>query len=167
MRVTSLLFVLSTSLLPLSAIHAEEEKALVIEDGRTVSLEYTLTLDDGTQADGNVGGEPLKYEHGARQIVPGLEQALAGMKVNETKKVTVSPEEGYGQVNPALIQEVEAELVPEDARHAGAQLVSEDGAGNRRLIRVQEVRGERILLDMNHPLAGKTLQFDIKILGIE
>jgi FKBP-type peptidyl-prolyl cis-trans isomerase SlyD len=139
----------------------------VVADGATVSIEYTLTLDDGSQVDSNVGGEPLVYHQGGEQILPALEQALAGMAVDESKKVTITAEQGYGPVDPSLLEEVDANMVPEDGRTAGTQLVSEDASGNRRLVRVHEVKGDRIVLDFNHPLAGKTLHFDVKIVGIE
>jgi len=139
----------------------------VIEDGKTVSLEYTLKLEDGTQADGNVGGEPLVYEQGAQQILPALEQAIAGMEESQTKEVTLEAEQAFGDVNPDLRQEVESEVVPEEARREGAQLVSEDPSGNRRLIRVHEVRDDKVVLDLNHPLAGQKLHFDVKVLKVE
>lgn len=139
----------------------------MIEDGKTVSLEYTLKLEDGTQADGNVGGEPLVYEQGAQQILPALEQAIAGMEESQTKEVTLEAEQAFGDVNPDLRQEVESEVVPEEARREGAQLVSEDPSGNRRLIRVHEVRDDKVVLDLNHPLAGQKLHFDVKVLKVE
>lgn len=153
--------------LPAVGSRAQDKEAVVIEDGRKVSLEYTLTLDDGTQADSNVGGEPLVYQQGAEQILPALEDELAGMAVNESKQVTLPPEKGYGEVNPELRQSVDADVIPEEARHAGAQLVSEDREGHRRLIRVHEVKDDKIVLDLNHPLAGQTLHFDVKVLAIE
>lgn len=146
---------------------AEEETSIVIADGRTVSLEYTLTLDNGTQADTNVGGEPLVYEQGQQQILPALEQELAGMGVDDRKKVTLTPEDAYGTVRPDLFQEVEAERIPEEAREVGSRLVSEDPNGNRRVIRVHEVKEDRIVLDLNHPLAGETLHFDVHVLAIK
>lgn len=146
---------------------ADEEKPKVIENGSKVTLEYTLSLDDGTKADSNVGGEPLTYQQGSNQILPGFEAEVAGMKVDETKQFTLTPSEGYGEVDPGLRQEVEAELVPEEGRHVGAQLVSEDPSGNRRVIRVHEVKGDQLVLDMNHPLAGENLHFDVKILAID
>jgi len=138
-----------------------------VEAGRKVSIEYTLTLDDGKKADSNVGGEPLVFEHGAHQILPALEEALAGMKVSESRKVTLPPDKGYGEVMPQLIQEVDPKQIPEEARVAGAELAAEDEEGNRHFARVHEVREDKILVDMNHPLAGKTLHFDVKILSIE
>lgn len=154
-------------LLPIAAVMAEEEEPKVIEDGSKVSIEYTLSLDDGTKADSNVGEEPLTYTQGTQQILPALEQELAGLAVDDTKEVTLPPEQGYGVVDPSLRQEVDAEMVPEGAREAGTQLVSEDGAGNRRIVRVHEVTDEKVVLDLNHPLAGETLHFDVKVLAIE
>jgi FKBP-type peptidyl-prolyl cis-trans isomerase SlyD len=162
----SLIGLCVSSLLAFSASQAQEE-SLVIEDGRTVSIEYTLKLDDGTKADSNVGGEPLVYRQGAKQILPALEQELAGLHVNDSKEVSLPPEQGYGLADPELRQEVDAALVPEEARVEGTTLVSQDPAGNRRIVRVDKVHGDRIVLDLNHPLAGETLHFEVKVLGIE
>lgn len=144
-----------------------EKESLVVEDGRTVAIEYTLKLDDGTTADTNVDNEPLVYEQGQRQILPALEQALSGMEVEESRELTIPAEKAYGEVDPDLFQEVDAEVVPEQARSAGTQLISEDGSGNRRIVRVHEVSDEKITLDLNHPLAGETLHFEVKVLSIE
>jgi len=139
----------------------------VIENGRTVSIEYTLSLADGTTADTNVGDEPLVYEHGAGQILPGFEREVAGMEPNQTREFVLSPEEAYGPVNPELRQEVQAEAVPEQARQPGTPLATEDPSGNRRIVRVHEVRDDTVVLDLNHPLAGEQLHFEVKVLGIE
>jgi FKBP-type peptidyl-prolyl cis-trans isomerase 2 len=146
---------------------AEPAKTATVEEGRKVSIEYTLTLDDGEQADSNVGGQPLVFEQGKHQILPALEKALSGMKASESRKVTLAPEEGYGKVMPELIQEVDPKLIPEEARVAGTELAAEDPQGNRHFARVHEVREDKILVDMNHPLAGRTLHFDVKILSID
>jgi FKBP-type peptidyl-prolyl cis-trans isomerase SlyD len=163
-----LLVLAATLLLPLSAARAAEDaKPKAIEAGSTVSIEYTLALDDGSTVDTNVGGEPLVYQQGSEQILPALEKALAGMHVNDTKNVTLSAAEGYGPVVPDLVEEVDAEKIPEEARKPGAQLVSEDQAGHRAIVRVREVKGDKIVLDLNHPLAGQTLHFKIRILDIQ
>jgi len=139
----------------------------MIEKGKTVSLEYTLTLEDGTVADTNVGDEPLTYEHGSEEILPALEKALAGLSVDDTKKVTLTPEEGYGPHDPEAFQTVESDLIPEDARKPGSFLVARDDDGNEQQVRVHEVGDEGVVLDLNHPLAGETLKFEVKILGVE
>ena len=150
-----------------SAVRAEQAEAIVVEEGRTVSIEYTLALEDGTTAESNVGKDPLVYRQGGSQILPALEQALLGLEVDDTKEVTLPPEKGYGVVDPDAFQKVEATAIPEDGRRVGAQLVSEDEAGNRRLVKVHEIHDDWIVLDLNHPLAGRTLRFDLKILAIE
>lgn len=140
---------------------------VVVEDGKTISLEYTLTLGDGSVADSNVDGEPLSYVQGGGQILPALEAALAGMQVGDAKTVTIAPEDGYGLVDPLMVQAVPIEMIPEDARYVGAQLMSQDDQGNRRVVEVFEVNADTIVVDLNHPLAGETLTFDIRIVGIE
>ena len=154
-------------LLAAAAAHSEKAESKVIEEGSTVSLEYTLKLDDGSTADTNVGGEPLKYQQGRSQILPALERELAGLKVNDTKQVTLSAEDGYGPVNPEAFQEVKPDMVPENARKAGARLVAQDGSGRKRIARVHEVTDDQIVLDLNHPLAGQTLHFDVRVVEIE
>ena len=83
------------------------------------------------------------------------------------KAVTLTPEDGYGVVRPELEVETETEKIPEDGRHAGAMLMSKGPDGRPVMVRVKEVKGDKVVLDLNHPLAGQTLHFDVKILGIE
>lgn len=139
----------------------------MIQDGKRVSIEYTLKLDDGTTADTNVGREPLSYMHGEGQILPALEEALSGLSVNETKEVTLPPEQGYGPVDPERAQAVSVEQVPEEAREVGTQLLASDPQGNRIPVRVKEVREDVVVVDLNHPLAGQTLHFDVKVVEIQ
>lgn len=138
-----------------------------VAKGRKVSIEYTLVLDDGTQADSNVGGDPLVYTQGASQILPALELALAGLAVNDTKKITLTPKDGYGDVDPKAVKEVPIEQIPEPARKVDAVLIGVDAEGNQRPVRVQAVGDKTATLDLNHPLAGRTLTFDVKVLKIE
>ena len=139
----------------------------MIEEGSKVSIEYTLTLNDGSTADTNVGGEPLVYNQGQQEILPALEEALVGLEAGDTKKVVLTAEEGYGLVDPDGFQDVEPDLVPEDARTVGTMLVASDPEGNQQPIRVHEIGEDKIVLDFNHPLAGEALTFDIKIVEIE
>lgn len=145
----------------------EGETAMTIADGTTVSMEYTLTLDNKEVLDTNVGGDPLTFRQGSHQIIPGLETALVGMKKGDSKQVTVKPSEGYGEVDERAFQEVPLDQIPPDARKAGTQLQGKDPEG--RMVRpiVKEVKEEVVVLDFNHPLAGKTLNFDIKILDVK
>ncbi len=149
---------------------AEDKKADaggVVTDGKQVSLEFTLSLEDKTQVQSNVGKEPLVYTHGARQIVPGLEKNLAGAKVGDTKHVEVTPEEGYGPVDPQRTQEVEVDKIPEGARKVGSKLTGRSPNGQMMFAEVKEIKDKMVILDMNHPLAGKKLIFDVKVLKIE
>ena len=138
-----------------------------ISDGKTISMEYTLTLEDKKVLDTNVGGQPLNFTQGSHQIIPGLETALEGMKVGESKQVTVAPEQGYGPINPQAVEEVPIDKIPEEARKVGAQLQGKDGQGRMVHPRVTEVKEQVVVLDFNHPLAGKKLFFDVKILDIQ
>jgi FKBP-type peptidyl-prolyl cis-trans isomerase SlyD len=138
----------------------------MVEEGKQVGIEYTLTLDDGTQVDSNVGGEPLVFQAGAHQILPALEEALAGLQVGDTKEVALTAEQAYGPVNPEGFQEVDAGLIPDGARVAGTMLVADDGSGNKRPVRVHEVKGDKIVVDLNHPLAGKALNFAVRVMAI-
>ena len=145
----------------------EGDKSMTVSSGTTVSIEYTLKLEDEAVVDTNVGSDPLTYVHGSGQIIPGLEKGLDGMKIGESKEVTVKPEEGYGPVNPEAFMEIEKEKVPPDALKVGAQLEGRDAQGRPVYARVVEVKEQAVVLDFNHPLAGKILHFDIKVLDIE
>ncbi len=136
----------------------------MIKDGSKVSIEYTLTLDDGSKVDTNVGQDPLVYTQGEGEIIPGLEKAMVGLGAGDTKSVRVEAKDGYGESSPDALKEIDAEQVPEDARQEGAMLTAQ---GHAAPIRVSEIRGDKIILDFNHPLAGKDLNFAVKILSID
>lgn len=138
----------------------------MVEDGKQVGIEYTLTLDDGTQVDSNVGGDPLVFQQGAHQIPPALEEALVGLKVGDTKEVALTAEQGFGPVRQEGFQEVDAEVIPEGARVEGTMLVADDGTGTKRPVRVAEVKGDKIVVDLNHPLAGKALNFAVRVMAV-
>jgi FKBP-type peptidyl-prolyl cis-trans isomerase 2 len=150
-----------------SASSQESKETLVIANGSQVSLEYTLTTDDGNVADTNVGGDPLVYQHGGQQILPALEQELTGMTVGDEKEVSLSAEQGYGVRDPQLVQTVPTSAVPEEAREVGARLLVQAPDGQRRIVHVKDVGEDEIVLDLNHPLAGEALHFAVKVLAIE
>jgi FKBP-type peptidyl-prolyl cis-trans isomerase 2 len=143
------------------------EKEMTVSSGTRVSIEYTLRLEDKAVIDTNVGSEPLTYVHGSDQIIPGLQKGLEGMRIGESKQVTIKPEEGYGAVNPKDFVEVKKEQVPQDALTVGAQLEGRDDSGRPFYARVVEVKNQTVVLDLNHPLAGKILFFEVKILDIQ
>jgi len=139
----------------------------VVKDGSVVSLQYTLSGEDGKTIESNKGKEPLKYTHGSRQIVPGLEKNLAGMKMGEEKRVKVKPEDGYGPVDPKGFQEFPKEKIPAEALKVGTVLVAKGPQGQQVPVRVHEIKEKTVVLDLNHPMAGKTLVFDVKVLDIQ
>jgi FKBP-type peptidyl-prolyl cis-trans isomerase SlyD len=139
------------------------QQSAAIEEGAQVAFEYTLTLDDGSVVESNVGAEPVEYVHGQDQILPGLQAELDGLEVDEEKSITLEPAQAYGEKNPEAIQEVPSAEVPEEARKVGAALTV---TGLEWPVVVREVRPETIVLDLNHPLAGQRLTFDVRILTI-
>lgn len=135
-----------------------------IADKCVVSIHYTLTNDQGEQMDSSAGGDPLKYLHGAQNIVPGLEAALDGKATGDTLKVVVKPEDAYGQVNPALIQKVPREAFEGVSEiKPGMQFQAQGPGGQVQLITVMEVSGEEVTVNGNHPLAGQELHFDVSV----
>lgn len=153
-----------------ASLQAETQKgasAQVVSKGKLVSLEYTLKLDDKNVLESNVGREPMTYTHGAQEIVPGLEKAIEGLAVGEKKHVTVKPVDGYGEIDPKAIQEVKKSQVPEKAWKVGAELEAKSPDGQSMFLRVTEVKADTVVLDFNHPLAGKTLYFDVKVLDVK
>lgn len=139
----------------------------MVTDGHRISIEYTLTLADGSVADTNVGKEPLTYTQGEKEILPALESRLLGMEVGESKEIALSAAQGYGEIDPSLFQTVPTSAVPEDARTVGSQLLARSPSGPPRPVRVHEVKSNEIVIDLNHPLAGEELSFDVKILAVD
>ncbi len=138
-----------------------------IQEGSHVSIEYTLLLEDGSVVESNVGEAPFEYTHGNSEIIPGLEQGLEGMEVGERRSIRVPPELAYGPVHPEAFYEVDKDLVPQSAWAVGTELVARDSNGRERPVRVHEVREDTIVIDANHPLAGKTLVFNVRVLAID
>jgi FKBP-type peptidyl-prolyl cis-trans isomerase SlyD len=158
------LFGLSVS----TAVSAQNNKdERVIKDGSVVSLQYTLSGDDGKTIESNKGKEPLKYTQGQHQIIPGLEKELTGMKVGGEKRIKVKPEDAYGPIDPKAIQEFPKEKIPPEGQKVGAILTARGPQGQAIPVKVKEVKEKTVVLDMNHPMAGKTLVFDIKVLEVE
>jgi FKBP-type peptidyl-prolyl cis-trans isomerase SlyD len=139
----------------------------VVKEGSIVALEYTLTDESGKVIESSEGKSPMVYVHGQGQIMPGLEKALTGMKVGEQKTVVVRPEEGYGPVNPQAFQEVPRENFPAEGLKVGMTLMARGKDGVPIRIRVREIKDKTVVVDLNHPLAGKTLTFKVKISEIK
>jgi FKBP-type peptidyl-prolyl cis-trans isomerase SlyD len=141
---------------------------LIISDGLVVSLAYTLRLDDGEAIDSAASDDPLVYLHGSRNIIPGLEQALTGLKVGDARSVSVEPGEAYGDVDPDAFELVPYDVFPADVdleEGMGLRMVDEK-SGHQMEATISELRDDGALVDMNHPLAGETLHFDVEIVGL-
>lgn len=135
--------------------------------GRVVSMQYTLTLDDGQIVDKTEGEESLDYLHGAGNIVPGLEQALEGQSVGNALKVRVEPDQAYGAHSNEAVQDVDRSAFPEDAQlEVGVTFQAMDQDGNPILGTITAMAGDQVTVDFNHPLAGKPLNFEVKIVAI-
>ena len=139
----------------------------MIREGSLVRFEYTLSDENGDLIQSNKGKEPVSYTHGKREIIPGLEKGLTGMEVNEEKSLQVEPQDAFGSVDPNNFKEIPKSDVPEAALSVGAPLGAQGPNGEKVVIYVHEVKEESVVLDFNHPLAGKTLKFDIKVLDVE
>ena len=146
---------------------AVKAQSMDVSTGKQVSIEYTLTLEDETVVDSNVGAKPLTFIQGSHNIIPGLESALDGMKVGERKQVTVTPEDGYGPLNKDAVSEIEKTYIPEDSLKVGAVLQGQSPDGRVIIARVVQIMEETVMLDYNHPLAGKTLNFNVEIMDVQ
>jgi len=129
-----------------------------------VSIDYRLHLGDGEVVDESEPGEPLVYLHGHGETVPGLENALEGKATGDKLQVKVSPDEGYGDHDPEKIEEVPRGEFPDELElKVGSILTATDDDGNEMDFLIKEMKGDSIVVDFNHPLAGKTLHFDVTV----
>lgn len=151
----------------LAAAPAGAQPKAAVEKGSSVKIEYTLKDDKGAVLDTNAGKEALAFTQGAQQIIPGLDKALLGMKAGDSKNVTVKPEDAYGAVDPKAEAEVPKDSLPQGAAVVGTRLLARGQDGQPRPVTVKAVKDTTVLLDLNHPLAGKTLFFDVKVVSVE
>ena len=134
-----------------------------ITSGSVVVFDYTLTDDDKDIIDSSVGSEPLAYIQGEGQIVPGLEKAMEGKKAGDSFKISIAPEEAYGLHDPENISVVPADQIEGgEELEEGMQLHTEGEFGEQTVM-ITKIVGNEVTIDGNHPLAGMTLHFDIKI----
>jgi FKBP-type peptidyl-prolyl cis-trans isomerase SlyD len=138
----------------------------MIKEGSTVRIHYTLVV-DGETVDSSEGREPLTYVHGAQQVLQALEERLTGLEEGDTISVELLPENGYGNWDPSAVQSVSKEAFREpDKLDVGAMVEGETSAGTPFQATVAEIDEETVTLDLNHPLAGKTLQFDVEVVEV-
>ncbi|BEQ14466.1 FKBP-type peptidyl-prolyl cis-trans isomerase [Desulfoferula mesophila] len=132
-----------------------------ISAGDKVRMHYTVKLEDGTVVDSSEGKDPLEFEAGSNQLIPGVSNAVIGMAVGDSKTVTVPPDQGYGPHQPQAVQEVPKQHFPREVAVGDTfKAVSEQG---EMLVRVIEMGEDTVTVDANHPLAGQTLIFSLEI----
>lgn len=138
-----------------------------VENGLFVSVEYTGTLGNGDVFDSSEGGQPLEIQMGAGHLIPGFESALIGMSLNEKKTFTLEPEEAYGQRSEEHMHTFSrAEVPPEMNPEEGETVMLSTPDGQQIPAHIVEANDEKIVVDMNHPLAGEALTFEIEVVGI-
>jgi FKBP-type peptidyl-prolyl cis-trans isomerase SlyD len=138
----------------------------MIQKGSKVQIHYTLTV-DGEKVESSKGGEPLSYVHGEGQIIPGLEEELDGLTPGEKKDVRVAPEKGYGKRDPGALHEVPKTAWQEPGRLSVGEVVSGRTRDGRDFqARIADIGSATVTLDMNHPLAGETLEFQVEVVEV-
>lgn len=152
---------------PEAGIRAPAKPSIIMQatKDKVVTIHYTLTGEDGEVIDSSAGGDPLAYLHGAGNIVTGLESALEGKAAGDKVEVTVAPEDGYGEVDPALRGEIPVERFGDTDPEVGMRFRAETPDGMV-VLEVTEVGEEIVQVDGNHPLAGEVLHFAVEIVEI-
>ncbi len=142
------------------------KKPQFVEDDVVVSIDYELTV-DGEVVDSSEGEEPLEYLQGHKNIIPGLERQLAGMRVGETRQVLVPAADAYGPLDPDAMVEIPRAEFPEDIPlEMDLQLEVSDSEGEVRDARIVKIEENTITLDFNHPLAGQDLNFKVTVVDL-
>ncbi len=162
-KIVGLFIVLSLVML---SLQAKGEK-MTIQEGKEVSFDYRLTV-DGNVVDSSKQNGPMEYVHGQGKIIPGLSKELEGMTAGEQKSVDIPPSQAYGPINKEAVQQVPKSKLPENINpQEGMYLQVQSQGGQAMPVRIAEVKDESIVLDLNHPLAGKTLHFDVEINSVK
>lgn len=139
---------------------------MTISKDSVVSIEYTLTDDENEVLDSSEGTGPLEYLHGRNNLIPGLEKHLEGKGAGDTFKVSVAPADAYGEYQDELVVEVARNQFPDDVEIVEGMQFEAGSPEGSRVVTVTEVNGDKIKVDANHPLAGETLHFDVKVISV-
>ena len=156
---------ITAGLIALALVFAGCAKKPEIQEGATVKFDYVLKV-DGAVVDSSAGRGPMTYVQGGQDIIPGLQKQMVGLHVGDKKSITVTPEEGYGPVHPEAMRSVPKVAFNDAASLKVGDMVRGNGNGQQFAARVTEITADSIRLDMNHPLAGKTLMFDVTVVEI-
>lgn len=138
----------------------------VAKSGDRVAVEYTGKLDDGTVFDTNVGEGPLQFTVGSGEVIAGFDKAVEGLKVGEKQTITIPPEEAYGARDEELVIPVRAEIFGEAEPQEGMEVALRGQDGTVFNGRVQKVEAETVKVDLNHPLAGQSLTFEVQVVDV-
>ncbi len=146
----------------------KRRKMSKVTKGHNISVHYVGTFDDGTKFDSSHDrGEPLSFNVGSGQMIAGFDAAVVGMTVGEKKTVNLSADDAYGSHNPEAIQTLERSVFPEDVTlEEGAHVIGQNELGQKIVAKVLTLSDTEAVLDFNHPLAGKSLNFDVEIVSI-
>lgn len=137
----------------------------MIENGKKVKVHYTGKLENGTEFDSSLQRDPLEFTVGTGQLIRGFESGLIGMNVGEQKTIKITPEEGYGPVHESMVLTIPKSNVPDDVQ-VGAQLQADNESGQPVVFVVRQINENEVIIDGNHPLAGKNLIFDVSVVEI-
>ena len=139
-----------------------------VQSGQKVSVHYKGTLDDGSEFDNSrTRGEAMQVEVGAGELIAGFDMALLGMTIGEVKNITLSPEEAYGEPDPSAIQEAPKTVFPPSFVFKVGEVVQGNQSGQPLIATILEEKGDTVVLDFNHPMAGKNLNFEIELMNIQ
>ncbi len=139
---------------------------MVVAADKVVLIHYTLKNGEGKVIDSSAGGDPLAYIHGHGNLIPGLERELEGKPAGEKLSVQIAAADGYGERNPSLVQRVPKRSFGGTAVKPGMQFQAQTSSGEARVATVKSVQGDMVMVDMNHPLAGESLHFEVEITEI-
>jgi FKBP-type peptidyl-prolyl cis-trans isomerase 2 len=145
----------------------DEAGKAAVSAGPTVKFRYSLKV-DGKTMDSSDGKEPVSVTLGGHHLIPGLEEALAGMKAGEKRSITVAPDKGYGAYHPDWVKKFPKAVFKDiTGLKPGMVVNGHDKSGRSFQARVKDVDAKNVTLDLNHPLAGKTLSFDIEVVSVQ
>ena len=140
---------------------------MLIVANKAVSIDYTLTNDAGEVIDSSAGGAPLVYLHGAGNIIVGLEKALEGKRAGDELKVSIEPQDAYGEFSPELVAVLGREMFEGvDELEVGMQFHASGPDGSMQIVTIRDLDGDEVTVDGNHPLAGQRLTFEVKVVDV-
>tara|TARA_R110002060_G_scaffold73992_1_gene83045 strand:+ start:120 stop:542 length:423 start_codon:yes stop_codon:yes gene_type:complete len=140
-----------------------------MEEGKTVSVHYVGTFDDGTEFDSSRSrGEPMTFKLGEGQVIPGFDSAISEMDIGDVRDIHLEPSQAYGDIDPSANQEVSLEMFPNDFEFKeGATVYGQTQDGRQMMANITSVGDDSVKLDFNHPMAGKNLNFNIELISVQ